>query len=179
MTSSSGAVGRARLPNDIRIGVTGHRRYDNAQHVAGAVTAVLDRLLEKVSVATVITSLAEGADRLVTELVLLRGGNAAVILPMAAADYESDFASDESRAQFAALLSVASAISIVGSHCPTDDSERESAYEKAGRAVVDASDVVVAIWDGTPAKGRAGTAEIIRYAIDCGVPVEIVLVDRT
>ncbi len=159
--------------------MTGHRRYDNVDQVAESVAAILDRILTKESIATVVTSLAEGADRLVTELVLLRGGSATVVLPMAVTDYESDFESDESRAQFSELLSAATATWIVDEHGPTDDSQRQYAYERAGRAVVDASDVVVAIWDGTPAKGRAGTAEIIRYAIDRDVPVEIVLVDRS
>jgi hypothetical protein len=56
--------------------------------------------------------------------------------------------------------------------------EREDAYELAGRAVVDRCDVVVALWDGLPARGRAGCAEIVQYALDQDRVVEVVLVDR-
>ena len=50
-------------------------------------------------------------------------------------------------------------------------SSREEAYERAGRRVVDRADVVVALWDGQPSRGRGGTAAIVSYARAHGVPV--------
>lgn len=163
-------------PGPIAIGVTGHRRYDDPEQVAASVASVLDRLLADGAPPTVVTSLAEGADRLVAEMVLDRGGTVDVILPLPADDYEQDFAAPESRAQFADLLGRATTISVV--EVDTADSGRERAYELAGRAMVERSDVLIALWDGAPPRGRGGTAEIIQYALDHGVPVEIVLVDR-
>jgi hypothetical protein len=55
---------------------------------------------------------------------------------------------------------------------------REDAYARAGHAIVDASDVLVALWDGKPARGRGGTAEIVQYALDHDVLVEMILVER-
>jgi hypothetical protein len=155
--------------------VTGHRRFDDADDVAASVDSVLDRLLEPHAGCTVITSLAEGADRFVTEMIAARGGAIEVVLPLAVEDYERDFASEASVAEFTALLARASAVSIVDA----DHGSREAAYEAAGRAMVERSDVVIALWDGRPARGRGGTADIIQYALDRDVMVEVVLVERT
>jgi hypothetical protein len=43
-----------------------------------------------------------------------------------------------------------------------------------GRAVVDRSDVLMAVWDGQPARGLAGTADVGAYARERGVPVEVI-----
>lgn len=162
--------------SQLAIGVTGHRQYDDAAGVAAAVAAVLDRLLVGGATPTVITSLAEGADRLVADMVLDRGGRIEVILPLAADEYLKDFATEQSREHFTRLLDRApTATTLV---VDDDDSSREHAYERAGHAMVDQSDVVIAVWDGEPARGRGGPAEIVRYAIDHNVMVEIVLVDR-
>ncbi len=50
----------------------------------------------------------------------------------------------------------------------------EQAHLAAGRRIVEASDVLVAVWDGQPARGLGGTADVVRYAHEQGVPVKIV-----
>ena len=54
---------------------------------------------------------------------------------------------------------------------PAADSRTE-AYEQAGRYIVEHSDVLLAVWDGLPARGRGGTAEIVAWArdSDSGLP---------
>lgn len=165
--------------NAVRLGVTGHRTFLHHVDILASIESVLDRVLATPddadpARAVIVSSLAEGADRMVAELVLQRGGDLEAVLPLAADDYAADFASVESRAEFERLLGRAKSITVVGSR----DGLRETAYESAGRAMVQASDVVIALWDGTPARGRGGTAEIIQYALDHGVLVEIVLVER-
>jgi hypothetical protein len=44
---------------------------------------------------------------------------------------------------------------------------------------VESSDVLLALWDGGASRGRGGTAEIVAYARERGVPVEVVPVRRT
>ncbi len=44
----------------------------------------------------------------------------------------------------------------------------------AGRAVADRSDLLLAVWDGAPAAGLGGTADIVRYAEERGKAVEII-----
>jgi polyphosphate kinase 2 (PPK2 family) len=49
----------------------------------------------------------------------------------------------------------------------------EDAYLAAGRWIVDHADRLVAVWDGRPARGRGGTAEVVAYARHRGVPVTV------
>lgn len=120
-----------------------------------------------------LTSLAEGADRLVAQRVLARaGGTIAAILPLAADDYEDDFAGAPSREEFRDLLDRAGATEVVSG--PT----RTAAYEAAGFAVVERSEALVALWDGRPARGRGGTADVVAHARRLGHPVRVVEVAR-
>ncbi|HEX3090921.1 MAG TPA: hypothetical protein VHQ23_19865 [Ilumatobacteraceae bacterium] len=145
----------------------------------GDTTQRVDRLLDEIIDArrpVVVSSLAEGADRMVADLVLARPrGGLSVVLPLAAEDYERDFTTDASVAQFRALLARAENVETV--EVPADAS-REQAYEQAGHRVVERCEVLIAIWDGSPSCGRGGTAEIVDHARRVGRRVELVGVTR-
>lgn len=159
-----------------RIGVSGHRQLRDERIVAEMTEVVLNRVLEHATEVVVVSSVAEGADRLVAELVLARSGaRMEIILPLPADDFLDDFGSEQSRREFWDLLERASAVTVV-EQVPGE--ARPAAYERAGHAVVDTCDVLVALWDGQPSRGRGSTADVIRYALDHGVLVEVVLVDR-
>jgi hypothetical protein len=159
-----------------RIGVSGHRRYLHPEDVRTMTAGVLDRIIGHDAAPTVLSNLAEGADRLVAELVLTRpGARLEVVLPLAAEAYIDDFDSDVSRRRFTDLMDRATSVVVVDQLV---GEARDIAYERAGHAIVDASDVLVALWDGRPARGRGGTAEIVQYALDHDVLVEMILVER-
>jgi len=40
-----------------------------------------------------------------------------------------------------------------------------------GQYVVDHCDVLIAVWDGQPSRGRGGTAEIVQYALEQNRPI--------
>ena len=42
--------------------------------------------------------------------------------------------------------------------------DRQAGYERSGQYIADQCDALIAIWDGLPARGRGGTAEIVAYA---------------
>ncbi|WP_308204587.1 hypothetical protein [Frankia sp. R82] len=44
----------------------------------------------------------------------------------------------------------------------------------ASRVLVDAADHIIAVWDGQPARGYGGTADVVAYARSLGRPVQIV-----
>jgi hypothetical protein len=163
----------------LRIGVTGHRDLDDVETAGRAVDGVLDDLLASRGDDTeleVRSGLAEGADRLVVERVLARpGGRLIALLPLGAEDYRRDFLTPSSVEAFDTLLERASNVQV-----PLRDAAapREAAYERAGRAMVDASDVLIALWDGGESRGRGGTAEIIEYARQQGRQVIVVPVSR-
>lgn len=99
--------------------------------------------------------------------VLAAGGALEIIVP--AVDYESTFIDAEDRTNYEELLAGAARVEI----CPFTDPS-ESAFLYAGRRVVDRCDTLIAIWDGAPARGRGGTADIVSYARSIGRDVEIV-----
>jgi hypothetical protein len=159
---------------EVVIGVTGHRFFEVGDTVQ-RVDELLDGIIGRRR-AVVVSSLAEGADRLVAERVLARpNARLAVILPLAADDYERDFATDESVAEFRGLL--ARADTVCTSEVPAGASRRD-AYERAGLDVVARCDVLVALWDGAASRGRGGTAEIVEHARRMGRRVEIVSITR-
>lgn len=162
-----------------RIGVTGHRRLADPARVAADVDAVLDHLAGPDGATFIaVSSLAEGADRIVAERVLARpGGRLVALLPLDPVDYIADFADASSVQEFTDLLARADETEVIRG-LPTDDWSREAAYERAGRAVLDRCDVLLALWDGQPARGRGGTAELVADARIVGHPVEVVTVER-
>ncbi|MEZ5117750.1 MAG: hypothetical protein R2737_15935 [Candidatus Nanopelagicales bacterium] len=157
----------------VRVGVTGHRDLAAPDAVAAAVDTVLSELAGGAPV-TVVTSLAEGADRLVAGRALARAGGAIeVVLPLPVEDYRADFPG--SAEEFAGLLAVAASVQVVAGAAA---GSREAAYMAAGRAVVDRCDVLLALWDEEPARGHGGTAEVVAYARDRGRRVVVVPVVR-
>jgi hypothetical protein len=111
---------------------------------------------------TVVTSLAVGADQLVARLGIARGATVRTILPFAG--IERTFSPKDLQA----YRHLVSGASVEVLQTPGTD---EDAYLAAGRRVVELSDLMIAVWDGKPAKGKGGTADIVAYAFKCGVPV--------
>lgn len=149
------------------VGCTGHQTMTVATEaaVADAVTAHLRRLDD--GTLEGVCSLAVGADQIFAKALLEAGGRLHVVVP--SADYSSTFNTKEDRATYGRLL----ASSVSSEELPYP-SPTEEAFMAAGRAVADRSDVLLAVWDGAPAAGLGGTADIVRYARDRGKAVEII-----
>jgi hypothetical protein len=154
--------------------VTGHRKLTNTELIRRGVDQVLGRLDAALGshphCFTVLSPLAEGADRLIAQQVLAWPAQAPelapdleAILPLPPAEYQRDFKTDSSRAEFAALLGRAVRQWVV----PAAPS-RTAAYMQAGRMVVQGCDVLIAVWNGRPATGEGGTAQVVDYARKIG-----------
>jgi len=50
----------------------------------------------------------------------------------------------------------------------------EEAFMAGGKAVVDGCDILLAVWDGKPAAGLGGTADVVAYAKESGKPIEVI-----
>ena len=111
-------------------------------------------------------SLAVGADQVFAEEVLAAGGSLHIIVP--ALDYESTF-SRHSLVRFQQLLAIAATVEVLDF-----ETSSEEAFLAAGRRVVELADVMLAVWDGQPARGLGGTADIVAYAKKRGVRVQVV-----
>jgi hypothetical protein len=109
----------------------------------------------------VASPLAEGADRLVAEEAIALGFALYAPLPFLRDEYESDFTSSASRAAFRDLLACAEEVhEFAGTRTAAP-----AAYEAAGRAVIDSSDMLIAVWDGRAARGDGGTGQMVFEAI--------------
>lgn len=167
----------------IRVGVTGHRAFDDPQGASRRIREGLRRLLVIAGNGVdgtqarieLISSLAEGADdRLVgREALSLPGTTLAVVLPFPVEDYARDFETEESKAEHAQFLDRAQTVKVMP---PTPT--RAAGYELQGCWVVDHSDVLVAVWDGGASGRQGGTAQTATYAAECGTLLLWVRVER-
>jgi hypothetical protein len=153
----------------LRIGVTGHRHLVGVPAIRAGVRAAF-RVIEKHYPSApwrLVSPLAEGADRIVAAEALRRPQTELVVpLPLPIEDYLLDFPTKRSRDRFARLLRRAQRII----ELPMSAS-REEAYQAVGRYVAQESDLLIAIWDGQPARGHGGTAEVVAAARQRGIPV--------
>jgi argininosuccinate synthase len=111
-----------------------------------------------------LTCLARGADQVFADVVLDLGGDIEVVVP--SADYFDRIKDQASRDRCDAYLARASAIHSLPYAFANDD-----AYFAASREVVDRSDLLVAVWDGS--RG-SGTGQAVAYAHGAGQDVAIV-----
>jgi hypothetical protein len=153
----------------LTIGVTGHRILAEPDKVTAGVDQALDHIAQAFPGRpwTVVSALAEGADRLVVQRVLVRcQARLVVVLPLATGEYLDDFAVLESRQAFLALLEQAAEVIEL-----PPASTRAAAYEAAGFHVLNHCEVLQAIWDGQGAQGQGGTGAIVAQARRRGLPL--------
>jgi hypothetical protein len=125
---------------------------------------------------TLISSLAEGADRIAAQAALAAGFALDVVLPCPASIYVATFSDDVSRAAFDALMDRARArlvLPLAGKPEKSVDDRLPLSYETAGLTMLAQSDILIAIWDGKPADGRGGTGQIVDEAVRRGIPVVV------
>ncbi|HRP08521.1 MAG TPA: hypothetical protein PLL69_08535, partial [Gemmatimonadales bacterium] len=173
-----------------RVAVVGHRRDKFsrtadpavANAIAGTLAMVEDAVLTHLSRNaalyrselprfTLYSPLAEGADRVGAQVALDRSGwELHAVLPFSAEKYRADFTREDSEPgsaqEFARLLEAASALTVVDG-VPG----RWDAYSQVGRTVVDAADLLIAVWDGLDPAGPGGTGSIVRNARRIDLPV--------
>jgi hypothetical protein len=151
------------------IGVTGHRYLDESQKLIRSIDKAL-KLIEThyAPPFIVLSSLAEGADRLVPyrAFALWEAARLIVSLPLDVEEYMEDFNKLSSKADFINLMQLADEILQ-----PPQIINRADAYQAAGNRVIDLCDVLIAIWDGAEAQGKGGTAEIVALAREREMPL--------
>lgn len=158
----------------LAVGVTGHRPPHLAPEHLSRLREQAQSLLRGLRDAQgpavrprLVSALAEGADRHLADLALADGYTLHAVLPFLKAQYAADFATPASVHEFERLLLRAWSVL----ELPGDRAEGDRAYEAAGHTVLEQSDVLIAVWDGAPARGRGGTAAMVVEAWRRRVPV--------
>jgi hypothetical protein len=162
----------ARERDTFTVGLTGHR--PNRLAIGEAATSCcLTRVLAALGRGAggrrkvAISSLAEGADRLFAAAALGLGYRLEALLPFRSGDYETTFGDAATTPDYRELLARAARVT----ELPGTLADSTAGYEAVGRAMVEAADILVTVWDGRGAAGRGGTPEIIDYALGLGRPV--------
>ncbi len=153
----------------IAVGVTGHRHLIKIDKIIPGIEYFLRRLLETFpgSNFRVLSSLAEGADRILADKLLqLHGTTLWVPLPLPREDYLKDFNNSRSKEEFIRLVGKAERVI----ELPLTN-DRDEAYLAAGSYIIDNCDVLLAIWDGKPSKDKAGTGPIVTLARERNLPL--------
>ncbi|GGO50515.1 hypothetical protein GCM10012287_30410 [Streptomyces daqingensis] len=147
-----------------RIGITGHRSIPRA-----ARPEILHRLVSELKAPAdeALSCLADGADQLFAAVAVEARVPLTAVIP--ADDYEEHLGSAAAVARYRRLL--ASCTRTV--RMPYRVSG-PPAYAAAGHWIVDHVDHLIAVWDGLPARGLGGTAQIAAYAREVHVPVTVV-----
>jgi hypothetical protein len=114
------------------------------------------------------SSLAQGADQLFADAVLAAGGRLVAVIP--SLGYEATFPDAAAQAAYAAYLAQAETVIVLDDHpAPT-----EQAFYDAGLTILDHCGTLLAVWDGQPARGFGGTADIVAAARERGLAVEVI-----
>lgn len=157
-----------------KIGISGHRDLLPAQKEENLV--ILKGHLLKVQreqqnrPLLILTPLAEGADRLIAQVALELGIPYDVILPMPLKLYCNDF-SPASKKEFMHYLKYARTIETIPLYAgntheliATYSTFRNFQYRQVGRTIVEKTQEMIIMSDGTDNQQMGGTADIMNYA---------------
>lgn len=159
----------AQLPVFHVVGFTGHRQLRDPAAVERVLREVIDGLRSEIGVEWLaLSSLAEGSDMLFARTALRFGLGWEAVLPLPPAEFRADFSPEVWRT-VETLLAEAEHVRVIGERTARDD-----AYLDCGMETVNHCDLLLAVWNGEPSRGRGGTAEIVGYAREMGRPVIII-----
>ena len=152
-----------------RIAITGHRGLPEP-----TTTMVDTELRDRVAMhdpAELIglSCIADGPDALFAQAVLDHGGRLEVFVP--AHEYRAGLPTDH-HPLYDRLLAAASAVH----RLPHQESTSES-HMAASELMLEHADELYAVWDGLPARGYGGTADVVTAAHRLGRPVTVIWPD--
>jgi len=174
------------LPFVLSVGITGHRKEAIPPAAFATLRGRLGEVLKTVAAEAAavragareffsdepprlrfVSPLADGADQIAAEAALALGFELQAVLPFERAQYRAELADDEARERFDDLLARAACVL----ELPGGPLDALEPYVMAGLATVTHSDLLIAVWDGLPPRGRGGTGEVVRLAIAKAKPV--------
>lgn len=161
------------------VGFTGHRAGYDQNLIRPALKAAFEDLQKKAAasggVLDLYASIAEGADTLCVETARELGMAVHLLLPLPQAEFEKDFTSPQTWERSRQQLDLAA-------QKPGRDSvrvlpgemSRPDCYFDQGIQILEAVDVLIAVWDGQKARGLGGTEYMVTHAKAIGKPVVII-----
>jgi hypothetical protein len=150
----------------MRLGISGHRGL--SPEVEAQVRADLTKLVDATLAEDLvgISCIADGPDAWFAQDVLAHGGRLEVVIP--AAEYRESLP-DWHHSVYDELAARA-----VDVHHTGMQESTSQAHQAGSEIIVGLADQLIAVWDGKPARGYGGTADVVAYAQRVGVPVRII-----
>jgi len=154
------------------IAFTGHRELANEAPVREALRSALrelnDRITRQGGQAELYSSIAAGSDVLCVEVARELQLPVHLILPLEEDAFAGTFESgwDRSMRQIEAIRAAGGTVRIANA-----DRKPPACYFDTGTQMLEACDVLVAVWDGQLAQGTGGTAEIVELARNLKKPL--------
>ena len=151
------------------VGFSGHRSVEDPAGVARALTAALEALRrEAPGEWLALSSVADGSDQMFVAQARSLGFSWHAILPLPKAEFQKDFSpADWSAVE--TMLRHAEHVRVIA-----ENGTREDAYLDCGMETVNGADVLLVVWDGQPARGKGGTADVVEYARALGKPIMVI-----
>jgi hypothetical protein len=151
------------------VGFSGHRQLADSVGPARAISAAVAELRREAPGDWIgLSSVASGSDQLFVQQILGQDLSWHAILPLPRAQFKEDFTPEE-WGTAERFLARADHVRVVG-----ENASREDGYLDCGMETVNDSDVLIALWDGSAARGKGGTAEVVEYATALGKPVLVI-----
>lgn len=149
----------------MRLGITGHRGMPAATQEL--VRAELAKAVQEHAPSRLVgvSCIADGPDSWFAQEVLAHGGRIEVVVP--ADEYRAGLPQDH-HALYDELLQQAGKVHSTGMKASTSE-----AHQAGSEILVGLVDELVAVWDGLPARGYGGTADVVAHARRIGVPVRV------
>ena len=166
-----GEEGQAHMKGStFRVGASGHQQLGDDATISFVSQQLRELLIRYRQEAhqrgqdiVVCSALALGADQLFIRMAFEFAIPVEAIIPCD--KYEEIFSTSEDRVEYQRLLKSCKCVHQLSYHeCS------EEAYLAAGQWVVDHSDLVILMWNGYPAAGKGGTADVASYAGSLGRP---------
>jgi hypothetical protein len=170
------------------VGLTGHRKLAMSGEAAAAIErgigAVLESLQRALTPAVareaaffsaaapnmrLISMGAEGADLLGMRAAAKIGIKISTIIPFPPDEYRNDFSAAAAAMSLELSSRVESVLELPGRR---DDGAR--AYERANEIILSNIDLLLAVWSGDRAQGRAGTGDVVQAAVSKGIPIIVI-----
>lgn len=159
----------SQLPLFHVVGFSGHRAIEDATGVAEVIKRELETLRRETAGEWIaLSSVADGGDQLFIAQARKLGMSWHAILPLPRAEFARDFSRD-GWLQVEDMLVGAEHVRVI-----TENGTRDDAYLDCGMETANGADVLLVVWDGEPARGRGGTADVVHYAKSLGKPLIIV-----
>lgn len=148
----------------MKIGITGHQELEDEASWKWVEAEIRNALRAQPHPIVGLTSLAKGADQIFARAILEQSGTLHVVLPFA--DYERTFPTELEKRTYEGILAQANTREVLN-----DGGSDEEAFFAAGKRIVDSCEKLFAVWNGEPAGGLGGTADVVEYARAKQVPI--------